>query len=152
MRIRTWRVPPRWSYSDWCDEARAQGEAAVCDGLRDFNPRRLVPLDAFLFHRVVQAVWTRYRQECSFGRRTRSGEAILDRPAAEGTKPDADTLARLEAALGSLDAVDRDLIRQLFWDDRCESDLAREWGVSRQAVSKRKQKILRELRRQMGMP
>ena len=31
-------------------------------------------------------------------------------------------------------------------------DLTREWGVSRQAVSKRKQKILQELRRQVGMP
>ena len=40
----------------------------------------------------------------------------------------------------------------LFWDGRCEDDLAREWGVSRQAVSKRKQKILLELQQQVGMP
>ena len=62
-RIRTWRVPPRWSFRDWCDEARAQGEAAACGALRDFDPHRLVPLDAFLYSRVVDAVWTRYRQE-----------------------------------------------------------------------------------------
>ncbi len=152
MRIRTWRVPPRWSFRDWCDEARAQGEAAACGARRDFNPHRLVPLDAFLYSRVVEAVWTRHRQECSFGRRTRPGEAIPDRPAPERPGPDADTLARLEAALGSLAELDRGLIRQLFWDGRREDDLAREWGVSRQAVSKRKQKILLELRRQVGMP
>jgi hypothetical protein len=151
-RIRTWRVPPRWSPRDWCDEARALGEATACGAVRDFDPHRLVPLDAFLYSRVVDAVWTRYRQECSFGRRTRPGEAIPDRPAPERTEPDADTLARLEAALGSLAELDRGLIRQLFWDGRCEDDLAREWGVSRQAVSKRKQKILLELRRQVGMP
>ena len=64
-RIRTWRVPPRWSQRDWCDEARAQGEATACGAVRDFDPHRLVPLDAFLYSRVVDAVWTRYRQEWS---------------------------------------------------------------------------------------
>ena len=48
--------------------------------------------------------------------------------------------------------LDRRLIRQLFWDDRREDDLAREWGVSQRCVSKRKQKILQELRRQAGTP
>ena len=152
MRIRTWSVPPRWSPRTWCDEARALGEATACGALRDFNPHRLVPLDSFPYSRVVEAVWTRYRQECSFGRRTRPGEAIPDRPAQARPRPDADTLARLEAALGSLAELDRGLIRQLFWDDRSEDDLARERGVSRQAVSKRKQKILLELRRKVGMP
>ena len=151
-RIRTWRVPPRWSPRDWCDEARAQGEATAWGALRDFDPHRLVPLEAFLYSRVVDAVRTRYRQEWAFGRRTRPGQAIPDRPAAERTEPDADTLARLEAALGSLAELDRGLIRQLFWDGRREDDLAREWGVSQQAVSKRKQKILQELRRRVGMP
>ena len=152
MRIRTWSVPPRWSPREWCDEARDQGEATACGALRDFDPHRLVPLDAFLYSRVVDAVWTRYRQEWAYGRRTRPGEAIPDRPAPERAGLDADTLARLEAALGSLAELDRGLIRQLFWDGRSEDDLAREWGVSQQAVSKRKQKILQELRRQVGMP
>ena len=151
-RIRTWRVPPRWSYRDWYDEARALGEATAGGALRDFDPHRVVPLDAFLYRRVVNAVWTRYRQEWVYGRRTRPGEAIPDRPAPEQPGPDANTLARLEAALGSLAELDRGLIRQLFWVGRCEDDLAREWGVSQQAVSKRKQIILQELRRQVGMP
>ena len=107
MWIRTWSVPPRWSPREWCDQARALGEATACGALRDFNPHRLVPLDAFLYSRVVEAVWTRYRQEWAYGRRTRPGEAIPDRPAPERPGPDADTLARLEAALGSLAELDR---------------------------------------------
>ena len=86
MRICTWGVPPRWSYRDWCDEARAEGEATACGAVRDFDPHRLVPLDAFLYSRVVDAVWTRYRQEWAYGRRTRPGEAIPDRPAPERTR------------------------------------------------------------------
>ena len=54
--------------------------------------------------------------------------------------------------LERLTEPERRLIHQLFWDGRCADDLAREWGVSRQAVSKRKQKILLKLRRQVGMP
>ena len=55
---------------------------------------------------------------------TRPGEAIPDRPAPERPGPDADTLARLEAALGAWPSY-RGLIRQLFWDGRREDDLAR---------------------------
>src|SRR5205814_4140325 len=69
MRVRSWRVPPRWSAGDWWDEARAQGQAAACRAWREFDARRLVPLDAFLYRRVVDAVWTRYRQEWAYGRR-----------------------------------------------------------------------------------
>ena len=152
MRIRTWRRAPAVVLSRLVRRGPRPGEATACGAVRDFDPHRLVPLDAFLYSRVVDAVWTRYRQECGYGRRTRPGEAIPDRPAPERPGPDADTLARLEAALGSLAELDRGLIRQLFWDGRCEDDLAREWGVSQQAVSKRKQKILQELRRQVGMP
>jgi hypothetical protein len=152
VRVRSWRVPPRWSAGDWWDEARAQGALADSQARRDFDPRRCVPLDAFLYRRVVDAVWTRYRQEWSYGRHARSGGAIADRPVPARSGPDPDTLASLVSALDSLAERDRGLIRQLFWDGRSEDDLAREWGVSQQAVSKRKQKILQELRRQVGMP
>ena len=70
-------------------------------------------------------------QEWAYGRRTRPGEAIPDRPAPERPGPGADTLARLEAALGSLAELDRGLIRQLFWDGRCEDDRSG-WGMGRQ--------------------
>jgi len=49
-QIRTWHVPPRWSFGDWCDEARGQGALADLQSRREFDPRRGVPLDAFLDH------------------------------------------------------------------------------------------------------
>ncbi len=107
--------------------------------MRDFNPDRLVPLDAFIYLRVVEAVWTRYRQEWAYGRRTRPRESVVDRPALSRLGPDPQILVRLEAALGSLPEQEHELIRDLYWENRYEHDLARDRGISQQAISKRKQ-------------
>jgi RNA polymerase sigma factor (sigma-70 family) len=139
-------VPPRWSPGDWWDEARAQGALAACEAHRSFEPGRLVPLDAFLYRRVVEGVWTRYRQEWGFGRRCPTDAAPPDRPAPGSDRPDPELLDRLAMVLGNLGKSERSLIRRLFWDGRTEDELALELGVSRQAVSKRKQKLLRRLR------
>jgi RNA polymerase sigma factor (sigma-70 family) len=144
-RIRSWRVPPRWSPLDWWDEARAQGALAACEALRAFEPGRLVPLDAFLYRRVIESVWTRYRQEWSFGRRFRP-DACLSDHAAEPGQTDPELLDRLAVLLQTLDEGERRLIRQVFWDGRPEDQLALDLGISRQAVNKRKRKLLRKLR------
>jgi DNA-directed RNA polymerase specialized sigma24 family protein len=104
-----------------------------------------VPLDAFLYRRVVESVWTRYRQECRFGRRCWPAAGLPELAAPEAERPDGALLERLEAILQTLDEGELRLIRQLFWDGRSEDDLARELGVTRQAVNKRKQKLLRRL-------
>lgn len=145
-RIRTWRVPPRWSPGEWWDEARAQGALAVCEARRSYEPGRLVPLDAYLYRRVVESVWTRYRQEWSFGRRCRLDVALPDRPATTFDGPDPELIERLAVTLANLPEVDRWFLRQLFWDGRTEKLLASELGVSQQAVNKRKQRLLRQLR------
>jgi DNA-directed RNA polymerase specialized sigma24 family protein len=145
-RIRSWRVPPRWSPSDWCDEAYAQGAQAACEALRDFEPGRLVPVDAFLYRRVVEGVWARYRQEWSFGRRSRPDASLPDRAATEPGRPDPELFDRLADVLQTLDEGELRLIRQLFWDVRSEDQVAFELGITRQAVNKRKQKLLRRLR------
>jgi DNA-directed RNA polymerase specialized sigma24 family protein len=153
-RVRTWRLPPRWAAWDWQEEARAQGALADALARREFDPALGVPLDAFRYRRIVHAVWARYRQEWSYGRRAQPGIAIPDRPtpARPGPDPGADERARIKSALDGLAELDRGLIRRLFWDGRGEGDLAREWGVSQQAVSKRKQRILTQLRRLVGAP
>jgi DNA-directed RNA polymerase specialized sigma24 family protein len=138
-------VPPRWSPCDWQEEARAQGTLAACEALRAFEPGRLVPLDAFLYHRVVASVWTRYRQEWSFGRRVRRAAALPDRAAAVDC-PEPELVDRLAVLLQTLDEGERRLIRQLFWDGRTEDQLALELGITRQAVNKRKQRLLQRLR------
>jgi DNA-directed RNA polymerase specialized sigma24 family protein len=150
-RIRTWRVPPRWSPGDWWDEVRAQGALAACEARRSFEPGRLMPLEAYLYRRVVESIWTRYRQEWSFGRRCRPDAALPDGPAAESDRPDPELLARLASTLGDLHASERWLIGRLFWEGDSEDELANELGVSRQAVNLRKQKLLRRLRSELGI-
>jgi DNA-directed RNA polymerase specialized sigma24 family protein len=144
-RIRSWRVPPRWSHHEWLVEARAQGALAAYEAIRAFEASRLVPLDAFLYRRVVESVWTRYRQECSFGRRCPPDTRLPELAATGAEPPDGELLERLEAILRTLDEGELRLIRQIFWDGRSEDELARQLGVTRQAVNKRKQKLLRRL-------
>ena len=38
-RFRAWRIPPRWSVGDWCEEIQAQGVAAACQALRTTSRR-----------------------------------------------------------------------------------------------------------------
>jgi DNA-directed RNA polymerase specialized sigma24 family protein len=151
-RICTWQLPPLWAARDWYEEAHAQGALADARARRDFDPARGVPLEAFRYRRVVDAVRARYRQEWSYGRRARPELASPDRPDPARPGPDPDTLAWIASSVATLADPDRGLIHQLFWDGRGEDDLAREWGVSQQAVSKRKQRILNQLRCRVGMP
>jgi RNA polymerase sigma factor (sigma-70 family) len=44
---------------------------------------------------------------------------------------------------------DRRLIECLFWEGRTEQDIAGRLGITQQAVSKRKRKILLKLRRNL---
>ena len=53
---------------------------------------------------------------------------------------------RLHTALSLLTPEERALIRALFFDDRKESELAMELGISQPAVYKRKMKILKKLK------
>jgi DNA-directed RNA polymerase specialized sigma subunit len=45
---------------------------------------------------------------------------------------------------------DRRLLERLFWEGSTEAEVAGMMGISQQAVSKRKLKILSELRRRFG--
>ena len=87
VRVRSWRVPPRWSVGDWWDEARATGTLAYVQARRDFDPRRGVPLDAFLYRRVVDAVWTRLPPGMFLRPPRPSGGAIADHPARHAPGP-----------------------------------------------------------------
>jgi RNA polymerase sigma factor (sigma-70 family) len=144
-RIRTWGVPPRWSYRDWCDEVRAQGSLAACLSRRDFDPRRGVPLDAFLYRRIVESVWTRHRQECSFGRRAMPRE-VVEADALALSHPDPDLLERLTNALERLTEPERRLLQRLFWEGLSVGELAAHLGVSQELIRKRKSRALHKLR------
>jgi RNA polymerase sigma factor (sigma-70 family) len=145
-RIRSWKIPPRWTLADWQEEARAQGALAACEALRDFDSARGIPRSAFLYQKVVAAAWARYRQEWAFGRRSRDLAPIHDRAEPESAHPDPETIERLASALEALPDADRRLIVQLFWDGRSEEELAADLGITRQAINKRKMLIANKLR------
>src|SRR5271157_255128 len=145
-RIRTWGVPPRWSPRDWCDEARAHGALAACLARRDFDHRRCVPFDAFLYRRVVEAVRTRHRQEWSFGSRARPDDDASVANVLAFTLPDPDLLEHMTHALEQLTEPERRLIHQLFWDGHSVGELALLSGVSQELVRKRKSRALHKLR------
>ena len=64
-RVGSWRVPPHWSSHDWLEEMHAQGAAAACQAMDDFDPERGVPRGAFVRLRILSSLRTRYRQEWS---------------------------------------------------------------------------------------
>ena len=53
---------------------------------------------------------------------------------------------RLHTALSLLAPEERALIQALFFDERKESELAMELGISQPAVYKRKMKVLKKLK------
>jgi DNA-directed RNA polymerase specialized sigma24 family protein len=120
-----------------------------CAGRLRGDPRvrasRLAPLDAFLYRRVVPSVWTRYRQECSFGCRCPPDTRLPELAATGAEPPVGELLERLEANLRTLDEGELRMIRQLIWNGCSEDELAPQLGVTRQAVNKRKHELLRRL-------
>ena len=148
-RVSSWRRPPHWSRQDWRDEVRAIVQSgAACAGL-DFDPRRRVPLRAHLYMRAVAAAWTRYRQEWSYYWHA-AAETI---PAIEPVSVPSDHWSDddainhyLERALNQLSLEDQLLIRHLYWNETSQHRVATTLHISQQCVSKRKTRVLRQLR------
>ena len=145
-RIRRWRVPPHWSSRDWSEEMGAEATLAALQAARDFDPTRGVPWEAFLRQRVRRAALARYRREWTYALRRVSVPALDEYGAEGGGPPSREAVfALLQEALGRLPRSDVWLIEGLFWGGQTEARLARDLGVSQQAVSKRKKNILKFL-------
>ncbi len=150
-RVGTWRVPPHWSPRDWLDEMHAQGAAAACQAMGDYDPGRGVPWGAFVRLRVLSSLRTRYRQEWSYALRCGSGAAAGtgEDPPEERSETAGLALA-LRPSLARLADRDRRLLERLFWEGCTETDLAAELGIAQSTVNKRKRSILLDLRRSIG--
>jgi DNA-directed RNA polymerase specialized sigma24 family protein len=145
-RLRSWRVPPRWSVREWLEEMQAEGVAAALMAARDYQSERNVPLGAYVRMRVMGQVLTRYRKEWAY--------ALHQAPV--GTYDGLEQESRSERgalswdevawAIGRLRDVDRQLIERLFWRGDSEAEVARALGLSQQAVNKRKHCIFNDLR------
>lgn len=149
--VRGWRRPPNWSPCDWQREARAIIAAAGCRADFDYDPERGVPRAAFVYKRAVASVWTRYRQEWAYALRFAAvPPKNAEEPASASRSPNENDGAKdrlLCQVLHELPALDRWLIQQLFWNRQTEGQLAATLRISQQAISKRKGRVLKQLRR-----
>jgi RNA polymerase sigma factor (sigma-70 family) len=146
-------VPPRWSLGDWREELQAEGALAACEAARDFDPARGVPFKPFVERRVLSHLLHRYRKEWTYAhhlaRAPTDPEALGQAP--PGRPPELEAIEVRDLAAG-LDPDDRRLVTILFWEGKSESEAAESLGVTQQAVSKRKLRIILELRRRLGTP
>jgi DNA-directed RNA polymerase specialized sigma24 family protein len=157
-RICSWRTPPNWSNREWFEEIKAHAIAASCRAMSEYDAGRGVPLEAFVYQRVIARVLTRHRQEWSYALRFVSHNASekddIDSSSSRD-RSDAVDLAQsenqgaiydeLKHAIASLSESNRWLTTQLFWNEQTEVDIAHALGICRRAVNKRKHTILQSL-------
>ena len=151
-RIRKWRVPPSWMVREWSEEIRSEATVAGLQAYQEFDESRGVPQEAFLRQRVMQRTLALYRREWTYAVRRVMAEK-LDRHADMGRSDLAKYVANLRILQQSLELLpepDLCLIEGIFWGERSETDIAEELGISQQAVSKRKRRILKTLRSSIG--
>jgi RNA polymerase sigma factor (sigma-70 family) len=130
---------------DWREEIGAEVMSAVIQAARDFDPERGVPWTAFLRQRIMHSAVGRYRREWRFAFRRVSPPSLEEC----GVTAHSDVGSVLEArglvlrnALDRLPKPDAGLIEHLFWEGKTEASYAKSLGISQQAVSKKKRKIL----------
>ena len=156
-RICSWRVPPNWSTREWCEEIKACAVAAACRAVSEYDPARGVPIDAFIYQRVMARVLTRHRQEWGYALRVvcENREEMGDNPDGLSSIERLNDSARsndqnaayedLREAIESLSESNRWLVTQLFWNGQTEVDIAHALGIGRRAVNKRKHAALQSL-------
>jgi RNA polymerase sigma factor (sigma-70 family) len=131
---------------------RALGSAAAWKAIQDFDPARGVPRDAFIYGRVLSAMLTRYRQERLYAAHCLSegsAEDMYPAAAREDRLPSVEA-CMLHGVLACLSDEDSVLIVRLYFQGHTEAEVARDLGISQQAVSKRKRAVLRRLRDLLG--
>ena len=142
-RVWRWRVPGNWLGSQWREEIAAELALAVVEltGARTASE----PQQGTRHHQssIQNKVRNRYRQEWTFSRHI-AGPMVTE--PTDCDHPDQESLhIRLQTAMSALSAQDRWLMQRLYWEKCTESQIAVKRGVSVQAISKRKQRILRHL-------
>jgi RNA polymerase sigma factor (sigma-70 family) len=147
-QIRRWRIPPRWNDVDWVAELQSEGAAAALEAIACFEPSRNVPLHAYVRMRVMGRVLTRYRQEWTYAIR-QVPEEVSDASELSSLASPSWPVDELRDVLTQLDDPDRALIIRIFWNAETEAEIARSLGLSQQAISRRKKKILDKIRERM---
>jgi RNA polymerase sigma factor (sigma-70 family) len=147
-RIRRWRVPSHWSNRDWFEEVSAEVMVAALQAAREFDRSQGVPWEAYLYQKVMHSAHDLRRREWRHTIREVYEVGLDGYGTVSDEVPSTEVIAQLiQDALGRLPHSEALLIEDLFWGGRTESVLAKDMGISQQAVSKRKRAILRKLRR-----
>ena len=157
-RTRSWRVPPNWSRDDWLEELAAVGTAAAWQAICEFDPERGVPLAAFGYCRIMTRCLARYRKEWRYALHLvasdsgEEGTTILKDPGPSGAKVNGtDHLSGdLRGTVGALPAEERQLIEQLFWEKRTETEVANTMNINQSTINRRKRTILKSLRMKLS--
>jgi RNA polymerase sigma factor (sigma-70 family) len=159
-RTWSWCVPPNWSRDDWLEELAAVATAAAWQALCDFDPDLGVPLAGFGYCRIISRCLARYRKEWRYALHLVASDSreeestTFERPELNAsfpaklneTHPSNDDIRR---AIGALPAKQRRLIEQLFWEERTETEVANTMNINQSTINRRKQAILKSLRRKL---
>jgi RNA polymerase sigma factor (sigma-70 family) len=156
LRIRSWPVPRNWSFRDWFDEAEEIATVAAWRALSEYSQPAPCAFPYFAHQRILSNVRTRYRQEFlfafRFGERFEEHGIDFDEQANDRQQPYMEepveplTYSDLSEALSKLSSEHHEVIEQLYWRGRTQTELAKSIGLSQRAISKRKQGALRALR------
>lgn len=145
-RIRHWPIPPNWSAREWIEEMHAEAAVAILRASPDYRSGGSISRSMYLQMRALGDLLTRYRQEWKFAaHRSRVAEMeVIDQRADEQD----DVLLRdeLRWAMSQLDEADRGLVDRLYWRGETERQIAQSFGISQQAISKKKSRIIENLR------
>ena len=161
-RIRSWRVPPNWSRCDWFEELAAVATAAAWQAICDFDPERGVPLAGFAYCRMMTRCLARYRKEWRYalhidasdcGEEETTPFKHLGLAAASPAKVNGSCWGEnLRGAVAALPSEQRRLLKQLFWEDRTEVEVANTMNINQSTINRRKQTILKSLRMMLCDP
>ncbi len=151
-RVSSWRTPPHWSRRDWLNELRAIVRSAAACAVLSYDKERGVPLAAYIYIRSLAAAWTRYRQEWCYHLHCVVDLGAIDEPVTTPVDPthDKEAVDHLGKALSKLSGDDQRLIHQLFWGNARQRGVAATLGISQQCVSKRKARVLGQLRKALN--
>jgi len=164
-QARQWHYPPHWDCHQWQEELDDIAYAAAFEACFCFDERRGVPLEAFVFQKVLMALrdfhrheWAYFAFHCAHLPRVadegEAGEGDESEEVCEGVVTEG--LERewrrylicylIRWALERLSEREQQVIKRLYWDEWTEAEIAQEMGISQQAVSKIKQRAIQKLR------
>jgi RNA polymerase sigma factor (sigma-70 family) len=160
-QARQWRCPIHWDGKEWQKELDAIAQAAAFEACFYFDEQRGITLEIFVFWQVLTALRDFHRREWAYfafhcGHLTKvsdEGEAgegdesaeVCEEVATEGLEREWRRYL-IFWALERLSERERQVLERLYWDGYTEAEVAKELGISQQAVSKIKRKAIQKLR------